>query len=49
MPMKKEIYESLTDKERCIYDELEGFARRLAVRMDEMTGILRAILDEANK
>lgn len=46
--MKKEIYDTLSEKERCMYDELESFARRLAVRLDEMTGILKAILSEAN-
>lgn len=47
--MKKEIYDTLSEKERYMYDELESFARRLALRMDEMIFILKAILQEANE
>lgn len=46
--MTKEVYESLSPKEKMMYEELAGFAKRLAERMDEMTLVLKAMLQEAN-
>lgn len=46
--MTKDIYETLTPKERLMYDELANFSKRLNDRMEELTEVLKNILKEAN-
>lgn len=46
--MKKEIYDSLSAKEKTMYDELAAFAARLAERQEEIIDLLKTILAEAN-
>lgn len=40
----KDQYESLDEKNRLIYDEMSGFAKRLAQRMDEIIDLLKKII-----
>lgn len=46
--MRKDIYDSLSDKERCMYDELAAFSKRLAERMEEIAGLLKKAIGEAD-
>jgi hypothetical protein len=46
--MNKDIYDSLSDKERCMYDELAAFSKRLAERMEDIKGLLDRIVKEAD-
>jgi uncharacterized protein YukE len=46
--MKSEIYATLTEKERMMYDEMVGFAKRLAERQEETNALLKKILEEAS-
>lgn len=46
--MTKDIYETLTPKEKLMYDELAAFSKRLNDRMEELTQVLSNILKEAN-
>lgn len=46
--MTKEVYDSLSEKERVMYNELTEFSKRLAERMGEVLELLQAILAEAH-
>lgn len=46
--MKKELYETLTGKEKMMYDELAAFAGRMAASQEEIIELLKTILAEAN-
>lgn len=47
--MTKEVYESLSPKEKMMYEELASFAKRLSDRMEEMTELLKAIVVLGNE
>lgn len=42
--MNKEVYDTLTDKEKLMYDELHAFAKRYTERLDEVVDLLKSIL-----
>jgi hypothetical protein len=46
--MKKDIYDTLTAKEKLMYDELSEFAVRLSDRQEEIIELLKTIIAEAN-
>lgn len=46
--MNQEVYQSLTYKEKMMFDELVAFSRRLTDRMDEIKVLLQTILKQAN-
>lgn len=45
--MNAEVYKTLSDKEKLMYDELHGFAARLTAEVAALTALLRAALEEA--
>lgn len=47
--MKKETYDTLSEKERLLYDELYAFSLRLTERMEELIRVLREAVGEANE
>jgi hypothetical protein len=42
--MTKEVYDTLTPKEKLMYDELHAFAKRYTERLDEVVDLLKRIL-----
>lgn len=46
--MRSERYDELTPKEKMMFDELAGFAKRLAERQEEIIELLKTILAEAH-
>lgn len=42
--MKKDTYDSLTEKEKMMYDELSAFAQRMAERMEEQNELLKTLI-----
>lgn len=42
--MTKELYDTLSEKERLMYDELSGFSKRLSERMEEVIELLKTIM-----
>lgn len=42
--MTPEQYKALSDKEKLMYDEMAGFARRVSERMEEMIDLLKTIV-----
>lgn len=43
--MTKEVYQTLSEKEKAMYDELVGFSRRLAERMEEVISLLKKAIE----
>lgn len=46
--MKKELYDSLTEKERMMYDELHSFSERLSLRIEEIVDLLKTLVAMAD-
>lgn len=47
--MNKQTYDSLSDKERLIYDEFTAWAHTLNRRVDALTSVIQKLLDVATK
>lgn len=47
--MNAEVYKDLSPKEKLMYDEMSGFAKRLSERMEEVIELLKTILAEAHE
>jgi hypothetical protein len=46
--MTKEVYETLSPKEKLMYDEMHEFAKRFTERINEVCELLQAIIVMAN-
>lgn len=47
--MTKDHYDTLSYKEKAIYDEFTNFSKTLLARIDALTKVTQALLDEATK
>lgn len=45
--MKKDVYDTLSDKEKIIYDELVEFSRKLSAQLEALTQVAKKLLDVA--
>jgi hypothetical protein len=47
--MTKDVYDTLSDKEKVIYDEFAFFSKTLLARIDALTEVTQTLLDVATK
>lgn len=47
--MTKELYDTLSYKEKMMYDELHAFSKRMADRMEEIVELLKTIIAVADQ
>ena len=45
--MTKDLYDTLSFKEKAMYDELCGFSKKLTVQLDVLTALMQKLLDVA--